>query len=364
MTTHYEERLAEDVQRIRDLVVAASKFAEAAFEDSVKALIVFDHPLAYRTILGDHKLNRDIRELDRLCHAFIARHLPSAGHLRFISSVLRINIAIERIGDYAVTIARETVQLTAGPPSRLTGDIQAMAKQAVRMLVQATDAFAQGNAEMARGTIAMAAQVDTTFDNVFADLVRAGEKEKRPLADLFALLAAFNRIERVSDQAKNVCEEIVFAETGETKAPKRYRVVFVDERNDGLSVMAEQIARKAFPESGSYASCGWNPAAAADEGFIAFMDRMGHDADDHAPVPASEHLDPLDEVHVVVSLQGDPRGHLPPIPFHTVVQIWEVPPIPQGLDRDRTDAALAEAYRDVAGRVEDLMTTLRGEEAR
>jgi len=363
MMTHYEERLARDVQHIRDLVVAASRFAEVAFEDAVRALIVFDHPLAYRTILGDLRLNRDIRELDRLCHAFIARHLPSAGHLRFISSVLRISVAIERIGDYAVTIARETVQLTAAPPSRLTSDIQAMAKQAARMLSQATDAFAAGNAEMARGTIAMAAQVDTTFDNVFGDLVSAGEREKRPLSDLFALLAAFNRIERVSDQAKNLCEEIVFAETGETKAPKRYRVVFVDERNDVLSIMAEHIARKAFPESGSYASCGWSPATAADEGFVAFMDRMGHDTDDHAPVPVSEHLDPLDEVHVLVSLQGDPRDHLPPIPFHTTLQVWDVDPLPVGLDRERTDASLSEAYRDVASRVEELMTTLRGEDA-
>lgn len=364
MMTHYEQRLQRDVERIRDLVVAASNFAERAFEDAVKALITFDHPLAYRTALGDHKLNRDIRELDRLCHAFIARHLPSAGHLRFISSVLRINIAIERIGDYAVTIARETVQLSAPPPAELTGDIQTMAKQAARMLAQATEAFAAGNAEMARGTIAMAAQVDTTFDSVFDDLVRAGESEKRPLRDLFALLAAFNRIERVSDQAKNYCEEIVFAEAGETKPPKRYRVVFVDERNDGLSLMAEQIARKAFPESGSYASCGWAPARSLDDGFVAFMDRMGHDVDELSPTPCSEHLDPLDEVHVVVSLQGDPRDHLPPIPFHTVLQIWQMDAIPEGLDRDRTDAALSTAYRDVAAHVEDLMTVLRGPEAR
>lgn len=362
--THYEQRLEGDLERIRDLVVDASSFAETAVENAVKALITFDHPLAYRTALGDHELNRDIRELDRLCHAFIARHLPSAGHLRFISSVLRINIAIERIGDYAVTIARETVQLSAPPPTELTGDIQAMGKQATRMLSQATAAFAAGNAEMARGTIAMAAQVDTTFDNVFDDLVRAGEADKRPLRDLFALLAAFNRIERVSDQAKNICEEIVFAGSGETKPPKRYRVVFVDEHNEGLSLMAEQIARKAFPESGSYASCGWAPASKLDDGFVAFMDRMGHDVDRVKPTACSEHLDPLDEVHVVVSLAGDPRAHLPAIPFHTVLQIWPVDPIPVGLDRDRTDAALATAYRQIAGHVEDLMTTLRGAEAR
>jgi phosphate transport system protein len=364
MMTHYEQRLARDVQRIRDLVVDAARYAERSFEDAVKALIEYDQQLAYATILGDLKLNRDIRELDRQCHAFIARHLPSAGHLRFISSVLRINIAVERIGDYAVTIARETVQLSKAPPGSLTRDTQAMGKQASEMLRQAVDAFEAGNAEMARGTIAMAAQVDTTFDNVFEHLLRAGDKDKRPLSDLFALLAVFNRVERVADQAKNLCEEIIFAETGQTKVPKQYRVVFVDEHNDALSVMAEQIARKAFPESGSYASCGWTPAAALDEGFIAFMDRMGHEIDGYQPTSAAEHFDPLDVIHVAVSLQGDPRPHIPRFPFHTILQLWEIPAIPTGLDRDRTDAALTDAYRQIAGAVEDLMIALRGEGAR
>ena len=55
-----------------------------------RALLTLDRDLAYATVLGDKPINREIRELDRLCHAFVARHLPSAGHLRFVSSVLRL----------------------------------------------------------------------------------------------------------------------------------------------------------------------------------------------------------------------------------------------------------------------------------
>lgn len=359
----YEERLSRDLNRIRERVVAAGRYAQTAFEEAVKALLAHDDDLAYRTILGDHALNREIRALDALCHAFIARHLPSAGHLRFVSAVLRINIAIERIGDYAVTVCRESVQLTEAPPSTLTGDIEMLARHARDTLQQALEALATGNAEMARATVGMAKQVKTSFDNIFADLVRATEASKRPPRDMFVLLAAFNRIERVSDQAKNICEEIVFAETGQTKAPKRYRVVFVDAANDNLSLMAEEIARKAFPDSGSYASCGWQPAAELDPGFIAFMDRMGHDVERRRPTPVSEHLDPLDDVNVLVSLQGDPRTHLARMPFHTVLQVWDVGTIPAGLDRERTDAALAACYKRMASRIEQLMTALRGDEA-
>ena len=69
------------------------------------ALLTRDRELAAEVILGDLPINREVRAIDALCHAFVARHLPSAGHLRFVSSVLRLNVELERIGDYAVTIA-------------------------------------------------------------------------------------------------------------------------------------------------------------------------------------------------------------------------------------------------------------------
>lgn len=361
--THYEERLAGDLERIRERVVQAARFAERAFADAIKAMRNHDDDLAYATILGDHRLNRDINELDALCHAFIARHLPSAGHLRFVSSVLRMNIAIERIGDYAVTVARESAQLTERPTDEILRDLGMMAEQSRGMLSQATDAFEQRSADLARGTIAMARNVDLSFDNVFSDLLEAGRDGRRPLKDLFALLITFNRIERVSDQAKNLCEEIIFVETGKTKPPKVYPIAFVDERNDCLSIMAQAIAEKAYPNGGRYSSAGWDPADGLDPGFEAFMDRRGHATDDLEPAGVEARLGDLEGLYVIVGIGADPRPHLPSLPYHVVVQVWDVEPPTEGLDRERTDALLEDRYRELAGRVEDLMETLHGEAA-
>ena len=44
-----------------------------------------------------------------------------------------------------------------------------------------------------------------------------------------ALLSALNHLERISDQAKNICEETLFTITGETKAPKVYKILFLDQ---------------------------------------------------------------------------------------------------------------------------------------
>ena len=118
--SHYERRLEKDLKQIRKGVRNLAKQVGTALKNAIDALLSGDEDKAYSTVLGDTRINRVSREIDRLCHAFIARHLPSAGHLRLISSVLRSNIALERIGDYAVNISRESRQLSHPPDTNQT----------------------------------------------------------------------------------------------------------------------------------------------------------------------------------------------------------------------------------------------------
>ena len=132
MSSHYEERLQRDLDWIQDLVGVVGNRLVQTIQDAATAVLTCDNQLAAQTIIGDYTINRQTRELDRLCHAFVARHLPSAGHLRYVSSVLRLNIALERIGDYGATISRTAVQLSEPPPSAVSRDIEMMAEQSRR----------------------------------------------------------------------------------------------------------------------------------------------------------------------------------------------------------------------------------------
>jgi len=357
--THYEERLERDLERIREKLRRLAEKIGQALRNATHAVLTHDHALASDTILDDLEINRQIRALDERCHAFIALYLPSAGHLRYISSVLRLNIALERVGDYAVAIAREAAQLSDKPPGTVAGDIELMAEQSGRLFQESMIAFNAASPERARGTQGMAYQVSVTFAKVFADLLKAGEKGKRPLRDLFALLVVFNRLSRVADQAKNVCEETIFAVTGETKAPRVYRILFLDERNAGASQLAEALARKAFPTTGSYESAGWAPADTLDPGFKEFMDNRGFDVGSLRPSGLPPTHEQLATYQIIISLQGDARPHLEELPFHTVLLEWDV----GAADRSADETALEEMRKALAARMQELMERLRGEGA-
>ena len=143
----YEQRLSDDLQKIRVKVQDISDRVCAALESAVAAIVADDRDALHQVVMNDYGINRDIRCIDKRCHAFVARHLPAAGHLRFISAVLRITIALERAGDYAVTISRVVLQLSTPLPKKLIERLQPMTALSVKMLGGATQAFLAGDAE-------------------------------------------------------------------------------------------------------------------------------------------------------------------------------------------------------------------------
>ena len=353
MPAHYEERLQKDLDWIQELVGIVGHAVGKAIDDAVTAVLKLDKDLAAITVIGDYTINRQTRELDRLCHAFVARHLPSAGHLRYVSAVMRLDIALERIGDYAATIARTAAQLSTAPPAVVARDIEMMSEHARRMLNDALRSFQQRDVAIAQATLNAAAQFAQYFDRVFADLVREGEQHSRPVEDLFSLMATFNRLERVIHQAKNLCEETTFVVTGRTKGEKTFQILFVDERNEGPSQLAEHFTRKAFPQSGTYRSAGWDAAEVVAPAYAHFAQTVGLDLSRSWPTPLSTLTDQFDDYQLVVGIGQGARERIGRMPFHTTVLEWPID----------VAAGPEAAYRQLAPRVRELMELLRGEQA-
>lgn len=360
--SHYEHRLQADLDQIHGRVTALAGLVDNALKDAVHALLTGNKKLAAATILGDGPINRGVRELDRMCHALIAVHLPSAGHLRLMSAMIRVGIELERIGDYAVTISRETVQLAKPPQGRLAEEVEAMAEDARRMFRQAIDAFTNQNPDQARATMTMAEQVGRSFDNALSDLMR--RESELQIKAMFANFVIFNMLERVSDQSKNICEETVFAATGKQKAPKVYRVLFLDDDNSCLGPMALAMARKAFPSGGDFASGGRSPADTLHPLLAPFMEERGHDLKGIAPAALDYSDQEVGGFHVIVSLQNPIGNYLESVPFHTVALEWDLAPSPEVEASEDALRQFESIYRDVAVQLRDLMHLLRGEEGR
>ncbi len=354
---HLEKRLENDLTAIRDRVADQASRVETAVVDALQALQTGNKQQAYTTILNDYPVNRASREIDRMCHRFIAVHLPSGAHLRLLSAVIRVNIELERVGDYAVTIAREGVQLLSAPADTMGRELDRMASETMLMFKQATRAFNELNAELARSTMVMSDAMEFNLSNVYQEI--ADTTAVTDIKDKLALFVVFNQLKRVADQAKNLCENAVFAATGAEKSPKVFHILFVDKDNSSLSQLAEAIARKNYPEIANFRSAGQTAADSLNPDLVEFLSERGMNVSD-LRLEAINDLSPREiaSQDVIVCLQDDINRYLDEVPFHTSVLQWEMT---QDNGSDEKEG-MEKLYRSLALQVKDLMDLLRGEE--
>src|SRR3954471_2213225 len=137
MQTHYEENLQRDIERIRKKVTDMGALAERALRSCMQALAQRNRQIAYSVVLRDQRIDELEKEIDRLCLEFLVRQQPVAGTLRFAYATIKINLELERVGDYAESIARQVLKISALEPQPSYDKFVAIANLSIPMLQQA-----------------------------------------------------------------------------------------------------------------------------------------------------------------------------------------------------------------------------------
>jgi phosphate transport system protein len=323
--THYEEHLQRDINLIRSRIQAMADLADRALRDSLAALEQRNLTLAYSVILRDQHIDEMEKELDRLCLEFLVRQQPVAGHLRFAYATIKINLELERIGDYAESIARQVLKTSAWHDKLPIADFSQLANVSIPMLRRAVKAFLEQDAKSATEAMVDEDVADALRNKIDSELLQLQQQGTIPLAALTPLQTIARRFERVADQAKNICEETLYMCTGEFmrhKGAEVLRILFVDENNSCRSQIAEGIANALNQSGFVFASAGLE-ARALDWRTVEFLKEKNIDISQHKPKSVNQ-IPNLDHYHVIIALAKSAKKVFPPPPTKTVGLDWNV----------------------------------------
>jgi len=355
-SSHLEVRLQQDMERLRDKILEMGGLVSEALNSAVKALAEKDSQRAYVVILKDQQIDELEKEIDRLCLEFLVRQQPAASLLRFAYSAIRVNLELERSGDYAESIARQSLKLgmikTHIPKERF----QEMARISLPMLASAVSAFAHQDLRLAEKTMAAEQEVDGLKSHLLADLARLYREGVLPFEALNPLMMIARRLEHVSDQARNICQEAIYTCTGESvrhQGAEVFRVLFVDQHNCRGSILAEAIGRSLNRADFLFSSAGIDPRPIAAP-TLAFLRDKGLETAGLAPkVPAQ--VPNLDHYQVIISLDQAGRALFPTFQRKVVRLDWQLePPIAEA-----AELSILEQYHEfLSAQLHDLVNAV------
>lgn len=190
------------------------EMVDQAIAQSVDALKNRDVDEAARVAHGDARINAKRFEIEEKCLRLLATQQPLARDLRVIAAIMNIITDLERMGDHAEGIAKITISLGTEPLVKPLVDIPKMAEKARDMLRRTLEAFVKGDVAAAKAIANEDDEVDSLHETVYRDLVDRMVADPSVITRATYLLWASHNLERIADRVTNICERIVFTETG------------------------------------------------------------------------------------------------------------------------------------------------------
>lgn len=206
-------------EELQDVYEQFSKMGGMVKEHVQSAILSFlelDIDKANVVLGEDEKINKLEIKIEKSCFKIIALHQPVADDLRRIVAVMKAASDMERIGDHAVNIVNATVEITEKVVlTNVEQLISEMSLIVCQMLGDALDAYVNLDVQKARDISKEDEQVDAYLTAIQSAVIASLATTPDALKTVLAYVSIAGCLERIGDYITNICERIVYMETGQ-----------------------------------------------------------------------------------------------------------------------------------------------------
>ncbi|WP_432736684.1 phosphate signaling complex protein PhoU [Maridesulfovibrio sp. FT414] len=213
----YENELADLQGLVLDL-------GNLALDQLTRAIATYeknDPEKAQAIIDRDQEVNELERKVDHMSLMIVTKMEPKAGDLRYILSSSKIASDLERIADYAKSIAKRGKRGFAEEHRQHLGYVQHMGRELCAMLRYILVAFKEQSVEKALDVWHSDSNVDALFKEAVLGMKNCVSSEELEGTGFISLLFTMRCLERVGDHITNIAEHIYFIKYAEHFSGKK-----------------------------------------------------------------------------------------------------------------------------------------------
>ena len=172
-----------------------------------------DSSVAQKVVESDEVIDKADVEIERACIELLRLGANDEHGIRSVLTIVKVNNELERIADCAVNVAESAMKseklVSMAPPT-----FRVMANSVVGMARDTNQALAEADTEMAIRVLSFDDTVSRFRKEIVLDVQhRTSNGDLDPLV-AFELLAVTRSLERIADHCTNICEQVIYLETG------------------------------------------------------------------------------------------------------------------------------------------------------
>ena len=192
---------------LRTDVLMMSSLTDRLLQTAFEALLNRNHELCDQVISEDAEIDTLEKQVDQNGVSLLIRFQPVASDLREVISAMKISTNLERVGDYAVTIARKAKGLNSRAAVPEVILLEPAYQSAVAIFRDSIRAFAEADCELARTLKPRDRELDILTRDISEKLVGRATANSEFVVSYLDLIFVARALERIGDHATNIAED-------------------------------------------------------------------------------------------------------------------------------------------------------------
>ena len=207
--------LQEELDQLEAALQEEGELVLRALRGCLGALERMDVELADEVIEFDDEVDESYLNIEEGILSLLARQTPVAVDLRTVLAILHVNLHLERMADYCVTVAKLT-KLVAGVAAdeTLIDAFEEMGSRAEEMIRVSLDSFAHRDVERAETLVELDELIDRANRRAVKQVIAIGGDDERREWGL-RMIVVSRCLERIGDHAVDIGEQTAFLVSGE-----------------------------------------------------------------------------------------------------------------------------------------------------
>jgi phosphate transport system protein len=186
-----------------------------ALRGAINALEQRDSELADEVIAFDDDVDERYVRIEEGVQSLLARQTPVATDLRLVLAILHINLHLERMADYCVTIAKLSQLVPeVDPGPRFVEGFEEMGSRCEEMIRVALDSFGNRDLEGAEALVDLDELIDRANRRIVERVLELGEDPAMREYGL-RMVVVSRALERIGDHAVDIGEQTAYLLTAE-----------------------------------------------------------------------------------------------------------------------------------------------------
>jgi len=205
----------EELDQLEAAIHEEGTLVLRALGGALNALVEQDDELADEVIAFDDEVDARYSAVEEGIQSLLARQTPVAGDLRLVLAMLHVNLHLERMADYCVTIAKLVKLAPPVAPDRMFVDaFEEMGSRAEEMIRVALDSFSARNLEQAETLVDLDELINRANRRFVQQVLSFGRDPKLHEWGLRMIIVS-RCFERIGDHAVDIGERTAYLVSGE-----------------------------------------------------------------------------------------------------------------------------------------------------